>query len=79
MILAISGDDVPEEERPIVLLSSHIMQEVSAVCDEILIIAHGRLIVMDTPENLIADHRGFQRSVRTFRRFVHKGILRKLL
>ena len=51
--IAISGDDIPEEERPIVLLSSHIMQEVSAVCDEILIIAHGRLIVMDTPENLI--------------------------
>ena len=44
------------EERPIVLLSSHIMQEVSAVCDEILIIAHGRLIVMDTPENLIARY-----------------------
>lgn len=54
--IAISGDDVPEEERPIVLLSSHIMQEVSAVCDEILIIAHGRLIVMDTPENLIARY-----------------------
>ena len=51
--IAISGDGIPEEERPIVLLSSHIMQEVSAVCDEILIIAHGRLIVMDTPENLI--------------------------
>ncbi|MBO7514629.1 MAG: ABC transporter ATP-binding protein [Lachnospiraceae bacterium] len=54
--LAISDDDVPAEERPIVLLSSHIMQEVSAVCDEILIIAHGRLIVMDTPENLITRY-----------------------
>ena len=54
--IAITGADVPEEERPIVLLSSHIMQEVSAVCDEILIIVHGRLIVMDTPENLIARY-----------------------
>ncbi|MBR6364958.1 MAG: ABC transporter ATP-binding protein [Lachnospiraceae bacterium] len=54
--IAISGADVPKEERPIVLLSSHIMQEVSAVCDEILIIVHGRLIVMDTPENLIARY-----------------------
>ena len=43
-------------EKPIVILSSHIMQEVSAVCDEILIIAHGRLIVMDTPENLVARY-----------------------
>ncbi len=54
--IAISGEDVPEEERPIVLLSSHIMQEVSAVCDEILIIAHGRLIVMDTPDKLISRY-----------------------
>lgn len=35
-----------------VILSSHIMQEISAVCDEVLIIAHGRLVAQDTPDNL---------------------------
>lgn len=36
-----------------VLLSSHIMQEISAVCDEIIIINNGIMIAKDTPENLI--------------------------
>jgi len=35
-----------------VILSTHIMQEVSAVCDEVLIIAHGELVASDTPDNL---------------------------
>lgn len=35
-----------------IILSSHILQEVSAVCDHILIISHGRLVAGDTPENL---------------------------
>lgn len=35
-----------------VILSSHILSEVSAVCDHILIISHGKLVASDTPENL---------------------------
>lgn len=35
-----------------VILSSHILPEVSAVCDEVLIIAHGKLLAEDTPDNL---------------------------
>lgn len=35
-----------------VILSSHILSEVSAVCDHILIINRGKLIASDTPENL---------------------------
>lgn len=35
-----------------VILSSHILSEVSAVCDHIMIIDRGRLIASDTPENL---------------------------
>ncbi len=35
-----------------VILSSHILQEVSAVCDHILIISQGKLVASDTPENL---------------------------
>lgn len=41
-----------------VLLSSHILSEVSAVCDHILIIAHGRLIASDTPGNLEREMAG---------------------
>lgn len=35
-----------------VILSSHILSEVQAVCNVVLIIAHGRLVASDTPENL---------------------------
>jgi ABC-2 type transport system ATP-binding protein len=35
-----------------VILSSHIMQEVSAVCDTILIIDKGKRVLQDKPENL---------------------------
>jgi len=35
-----------------VILSSHILQEVSAVCDYIYIISRGKLVAHDTPENL---------------------------
>lgn len=35
-----------------VILSSHILQEISAVCDYILIISHGKLVASDSIENL---------------------------
>jgi len=35
-----------------ILLSSHIMQEVSAVCDKIIIINNGELVAYDTPANI---------------------------
>ena len=36
------------------VLSSHILSEVQAVCDAIMIISKGRLVASDTPENLTA-------------------------
>ena len=36
-----------------VILSSHILSEVSAICDHIMIISHGKLVASDTPENLV--------------------------
>lgn len=39
-------------KRHTILLSSHIMQEITAVCDEIIIINEGQMIAKDTPENL---------------------------
>lgn len=35
-----------------VLFSSHIMQEVSALCDHIVVIAHGQVVASGTPENI---------------------------
>lgn len=35
-----------------VLFSSHILSEVNAVCDSILILSRGKLVASDTPENL---------------------------
>ena len=35
-----------------VILSSHILPEVQAVCQNVLILSHGRLVAWDTPENL---------------------------
>ena len=35
-----------------VILSSHILSEVRSVCDRVLIIANGRLVADDTPDNL---------------------------
>ena len=35
-----------------IIISSHIMQEIQAVCDKVIIINHGRIIATDTPEAL---------------------------
>ncbi|HIS80530.1 MAG TPA: ABC transporter ATP-binding protein [Candidatus Scatomonas merdavium] len=40
------------KERHTVILSSHILSEVSAVCDYVMIINHGRLVASDTPDRL---------------------------
>lgn len=39
-------------ENHTVILSSHILSEVSAVCDYVMIINHGKLVASDTTENL---------------------------
>ena len=37
-----------------VLFSSHVMQEVAALCDDIVIISHGRVVVRGTPAEILA-------------------------
>lgn len=39
-------------EKHTVILSSHILSEVSAVCDYVMIISDGKLVASDTPDNL---------------------------
>ncbi len=40
-------------EKHTVILSSHILSEISAICDHIMIISHGKLVASDTPDNLM--------------------------
>ncbi|HEY3110993.1 MAG TPA: ATP-binding cassette domain-containing protein [Chloroflexota bacterium] len=44
-----------------VILSTHILPEVSATCSRVVIIANGRVVAEDTPENLTARLRGSER------------------
>ena len=49
-----------------VILSSHILQEVNAICERVLIINNGKLVASDTPENLgksISNDNKFQLRV----------------
>ncbi len=47
-----------------VLLSTHIMQEVEAICDKVLILNEGKIVAHDTPDK-IKRH-----SVQTIRKFI---------
>ena len=40
------------KKKHTVILSSHILSEVSAICDYVLIISHRKLVASDTPDNL---------------------------
>ncbi len=48
-------------EKHTVILSSHILSEIQAVCDRVIIISHGQIVADDTAENLSKnlsnDHR----------------------
>ncbi len=48
-----------KSEGKCVLFSSHVMQEVSALCDRIVIIAHGRVLADGTPDEI----RGSEKSL----------------
>lgn len=45
-------------EKHTIILSSHILSEVSAVCDHIMIISKGKLVASDTPEGLMTLLKG---------------------
>ena len=63
-----------------IILSSHILSEVSAVCDHIVIIAHGKLVASDTPNNLsklMAGSNSLELTVRGRKEQV-RSILKKI-
>ena len=43
-----------------IILSSHILSEISAVCDHVFIISHGKLVASDSAENLLERMTGAQ-------------------
>lgn len=44
-----------------IILSSHILPEISAVCDRVLIISKGNIVASDTPENLAKNLAGMHK------------------
>lgn len=48
-----------------VILSSHILSEISAVCDHIMIISHGKLVASGSPEELQDRMRGTSEQIVT--------------
>ena len=60
-----------------VLLSTHILSEAQALCDRVLIINKGRIVVEDTPENLQSRLVGGER-VRLHVRGDNDGLLEKI-
>ncbi len=51
-----------------VLITTHSMEEAEAVCDRIAIIDHGRIIAIDTPQELIEKHRNDPEVIAVSRR-----------
>jgi ABC-2 type transport system ATP-binding protein len=43
------------KENHTVILSSHILSEIATVCDDVLMISHGRVVAMDTTDHLLSD------------------------
>ena len=44
-----------------IILSTHILPEVSMTCDRVIIINHGKIVAVDTPENLTLQLKGGER------------------
>jgi ABC-2 type transport system ATP-binding protein len=61
-----------------VLFSSHIMQEVEAICDRVIIINKGNIVADDTLQHLQRSSEGKQYVVVEFKGPVDPGLLKKL-
>lgn len=56
-------------ETTTILLSTHIIQEVSAICDKVIIINEGNLIAIDEPDNLSRRLSGENRLMLTVKNY----------
>lgn len=46
-----------------IILSTHILSEVSAICDRVIIISKGKIVASDTPENLTSSLGNIERVI----------------
>ena len=56
------------EKGHAVLLTTHSMEEAESVCDRIAIIDHGKVITVDTPQELIDKHKNDPEVIKVSRR-----------
>lgn len=49
-----------------VVLSTHIMQEVDAMCNRAIIINHGKIVADDSPKNLLSEMHGIEKVIASF-------------
>jgi ABC-2 type transport system ATP-binding protein len=50
--------EAARDQGATIVLVTHFMDEAEALCDRLAIIDHGRVIALDTPQGLIAEHGG---------------------
>ena len=61
-----------------VILSTHIMQEVEAICNRVIIIDHGKIVADDTPDNLSKKDNKISVYKVEFKESVNKQLLEKI-
>jgi ABC-2 type transport system ATP-binding protein len=61
-----------------ILFSSHIMQEVEAICDRVIIINKGNIVANDRLSNLQKEHAGIIRVIVEFKEAVSPQLLSKM-
>ena len=61
-----------------ILFSSHIMQEVEAICDRVIIINKGNIVADDRLSNLQQQHNSMQQVIVEFKEPVALGLLKEM-
>lgn len=61
-----------------VFLSTHIMQEVEAICDRVIIIDHGKIVTDKNLKNLVKDHKEAQVIEVEFDKTVEEALIQSL-
>jgi ABC-2 type transport system ATP-binding protein len=68
-----------KNKKRLIFMSSHLLSEVSDVCDEVAIIDHGKLIIHDTLSNVTAKVSGGENVVEVeLRNAVDVGLIKKI-
>jgi ABC-2 type transport system ATP-binding protein len=66
------------ERGKTVFLTTHYMEEAERLCDRVAIMDHGKIVALDTPENLIAQLNAENRVVFQAERSFDEETLRRL-